>query len=86
MPDDLRLQIDRNSRYFKTTYSLRTECERYNSRFKKTGQERVFVRNISSVTNLNTIAHICLLAVAIATINRKSGKSYRTLKSLKRCA
>lgn len=86
LPNDLRLQIDRNSRYFKTTYSLRTECERYNSRFKKTGQERVFVRNISSVTNLNTIAHISLLSVAIAAINSKSGKSYRTLKSLKRCA
>lgn len=51
LPDDLRLSIDRESRAFKNRYSLRTECERYNSRFKNTGQERMWVRNKSSVTN-----------------------------------
>lgn len=55
IPDDLRLSVDRDSKYFKSNYSLRTECERYNSRFKNTGQERMWVRNKSSVTNLNTI-------------------------------
>lgn len=39
IPDNLRLSADRNSKYFKSTYSLRIECERYNSRFKNTGQE-----------------------------------------------
>lgn len=53
--DDPR-HVDRNSHYFKSSYSLRTECERYNSRFKNTGQERIWVRNKSSVTNLNTLA------------------------------
>lgn len=86
VPNTLRLRVDRNSKYFKTTYSLRSECERYNSRFKRTGQERAFVRNISSVTNLNTIAHISLLAVVISSIKSKSNQSYRKLKSLKRCA
>lgn len=57
IPDDLRLSADRNSNYFKSTYSLRTECERYNSRFKNTGQERIWVRNKNSVTNLNTLSH-----------------------------
>lgn len=52
IPDDLRLLLDRNSRYFKRTYSLRTECERYNSRFKGTGQERMWVRNKSSVISV----------------------------------
>ena len=84
--DDLRLSIDRNSKYFKNSYSLRTECERYNSRFKNTGQERVWVRNKSSVTNLNTLAHISLLAVAVAAIASQSGQSYRKLKSVKRTA
>ena len=84
--DDLRLSIDRNSRYFKNNYSLRTECERYNSRFKNTGQERVWVRNRSSVTNLNTLAHISLLAVAVAAVASQSGQSYRKLKSVKRTA
>ena len=86
IPDDLRLSIDRNSRYFKSSYSLRTECERYNSRFKNTGQERMWVRTKSSVANLNTLAHISLLAVAIAAVTGNSGQSYRKLKSLKRTA
>ena len=54
IPDDLRLSVDRDSKYFKSNYSLRTECERYNSRFKNTGQERMWARNKSSVTNLNS--------------------------------
>ena len=86
IPNDLRLSIDRNSKDFKRTYSLRTECERYNSRFKNTGQERMWVRNKSSVVNLNTIAHISLLAVAIASITTNSGQSYRKLKSIKQIA
>jgi hypothetical protein len=86
IPDDLRLSIDRDSRYFKSTYSLRTECERYNSRFKNTGQERMWVRNQASVKNLNTFAHISLLAVAISAITMPGSHSYRKLKVLKRTA
>lgn len=86
IPDDLRLSIDRDSKYFKSNYSLRTECERYNSRFKNTGQERMWVRNKASVTNLNTLAHISLLAVAVAAITSHSGQSYRKLKTIKRIA
>ena len=40
----------------------------------------------NSAQNLNTIAHISLLAVAIATVNSKLNYSYRSLKSLKRLA
>lgn len=86
LPNDLRLSIDRESKYFKSNYSLRTECERYNSRFKNTGQERMWVRNKTSVTNLNTLAHISLLAVAVAAITTHSGQSYRKLKTVKRTA
>ena len=86
IPDDLRLSVDRDSKYFKSNYSLRTECERYNSRFKNTEQERMWVRNKSSVTNLNTIAHISLLAVAVAAITTDTGQSYRKLKAVKRIA
>ena len=84
IPDDLRLSIDRNSRYFKNYYSLRTESERYNSRFKNTGQECMWVRNEASVANLNTLAHISLLTVAAAAIT--TGQSYLKLKSIKRIA
>ena len=86
IPNDLRLSLDRSSKYFKTCYSLRTECERYNSRFKNTGQERMWVRNKLSVANLNTIAHISLLSVAIAAITMPDSQSYRKLKSIKRIA
>ena len=37
VPDDYRLSIDRSCLCFKRTYALRTECERYNSRFKTSG-------------------------------------------------
>lgn len=86
IPDDYRLSIDRTSIQFKSVYALRTEVERYNSRFKQTGCERVFVRNEKSVANLNTIAHITLLAVALATVITQKNVSYRCMKSTKRIA
>ncbi len=82
--DDLRLSVDRSSKSFKRTYSLRTECERYNSRFKNTGQERMWVRNKHSVTNLATLAHLTPLVVAVVAITRKPKLSYHKLKSIKR--
>jgi hypothetical protein len=86
IPNDYRLSISRNTIRFKETYSLRTECERYNSRFKSTGQERLWVKNKASAQNLNTFAHISLLAVAVAAIVTQSKFSYRQLKSLARAA
>ena len=61
-----------------------TEAERYNSRFKQAGCESVFVRNGNSVKNLNTIAHISLLSIAIAAVITKKDVSYRSVKTLKR--
>lgn len=52
IPSDYRLSIDRDCPCFKRTYALRTECERYNSRFKASGQERLWVRNGNSAANL----------------------------------
>jgi hypothetical protein len=86
VPDDYRLSINRDSAQFKSLYSLRTECERYNSRFKSTGQERLWVRNGKSAENLNTISHIALLAVALAAVVTGRDASYRCLKSAKRTA
>ena len=70
---------------FKRTYALRTECERYNSCFKSTGQERLWVRNGTSAANLNTLAHISTLAVALAAVLHGS-HSYRSAKQLRRSA
>ena len=86
IPDDYRLSIDRCSIAFKSVYALRTEAERYNSRFKQAGFERVFVRSGDSVKNLNTIAHISLLSIAIAAVITKKAVSYRSVKTLKRLA
>ena len=85
VPTDYRLSIDRSCLYFKRTYALRTECERYNSRFKSTGQERLWVRSGASAANLNTLAHIFALAVAIAAVLHGS-HSYRSAKQLRRPA
>ena len=65
IPTDYRLSIDRECLRFKRIYALRTECERYNSRFKSTGQERLWVRNGASAANLNTLAHIGTRSVII---------------------
>ena len=86
LPDDYRLSIDRDCISFKKIYALRSEAERYNSRFKATGQERLWVKNFKAAQNLNTISHIALLAVAYAAIVTKSEKSYRSLKDNKRLA
>ena len=83
IPNDYRLSIDRSCLCFKRTYALRTECERYNSRFKSTGQERLWVRNGASAANLNTLAHISALAVALAAVLHGS-HSYRSAKRLRR--
>lgn len=86
IPDDYRLSIDRASIEFKSVYALRTECERYNSRFKAAGQERLWVRNGKSAENLNSIAHISLLSIALAAVVTQSRVSYRCCKSAKRIA
>lgn len=85
IPSDYRLSIDRSCLSFKRTYALRTECERYNSRFKASGQERLWVRNGASAANLNTLAHISALAVALAAVLSGS-HSYRSVKLLRRSA
>ena len=85
VPNDYRLSIDRECLRFKRIYALRTECERYNSRFKSTGQERLWVRNGNSAANLNTLAHISALAVALAAVLHGS-HSYRSAKQLRRSA
>ena len=85
VPNDYRLSIDRSCLCFKRTSALRTECERYNSRFKSTGQERLWVRSGASAANLNTLAHIPALAVALAAVLSGS-HSYRSVKQLRRSA
>lgn len=83
---DYRASINRDSNYFKSIYTLRTESERYNSRWKNLNMDKASVRNMAAIENLNTIGHICLLAVAITAA--KSGKTdcMKSLKNLKKSA
>ena len=73
VPNDYRLSIDRECLRFKRIYALRTECERYNSRFKSTGQERLWVRSGNSAASLNTLAAVL-----------HGSHSYRSAKQLRR--
>jgi len=86
LPDDYRLSIDRYCISFKSLYALRSECERYNSCFKSSGQERLWVRSFAAAQNLNSIAHIALLAIATTAILTQTDLSYRSFKSVKRIA
>ena len=81
---DYRASVDETSDYFKLYYSKRTESERYNSRFKNLNLENASVRNIKSVSNLNTLGYICLLTVAIAAIAVENQDKIRSLNGLKR--
>ncbi len=85
-PDDYRLSIDRDCISFKKIYALRTEAERYNSRFKQTGQERLWTHSFKAAQNLCSLAHISLLAVAFAAVITNSPNSFRAFKSVKRIA
>lgn len=86
LPDDYRLPIDRSCISFKKIYAMRSEIERYNARFKKMAQERMWVRSMNTVQNLSTIAHISLLAVATATVLTQRPSLKLSLKSSMRSA
>lgn len=86
LPDDYRLSIDRSCISFKKIYAMRTEIERYNARFKKMGQERMWVRSMNAVQNLSTLAHISLLAVATAAVLTQRPSLKLSLKSSMRSA
>ncbi len=86
LPDDYRLSIDRDYVTFKKIYAMCTEAERYNLRFKSTGQECLWIHNLNAAKNMNSIAHIALLITAVAAVVTKSQYSYCSLKSVKRIA
>ena len=81
---DYRSSINRESTFFKEIYALRTESERYNSRWKKLNLEKPSVRNIQSVANLNTLGHITLLALAIAAVNSGAVDQIGSLSQFKK--
>lgn len=83
---DYRASIDTKSLFFKKIYSLRTESERYNSRLKNLNLEDASVRNFDSISNLNTLGHICLLTSALVAIRLGQHDKTKSLTGLKRSA
>lgn len=81
---DYRASINRDSIFFKRIYALRTESERYNSRWKNLSLERPSARNIKSISNLNTLGHITMLALALAAIADGAINQIRALSSFKK--
>jgi len=55
-------------------------------KFKATSQERPWGRSKMSAENLNTIAHIALLAIATVTFVTRHPKLARSRKRCSRCA
>lgn len=86
LPDDYRLSICRDSISFKKIYALRSESERYNSRFKTFSNERFWVHSFKSIQNLISVTHLALLLVSFSSILSNNKISYRAYKSLLRSA
>jgi hypothetical protein len=76
----------RDSIFFKKIYDLRTESERYNSRWKSLNIEQASVRNINSVITLNTTGHIFLSTIVIAAIKSGCAGKYKSLSGLRMTA
>lgn len=83
---DYRASINRESIFFKKIYALRTESERYNSRWKNLNLEKPTVRNINSIANLNTLGHITLLSLALAAIADNQKDKIRSLSKFKKAS
>jgi hypothetical protein len=56
----LRVALDRQSASFKQLYRQRSAVERINSQAKSLGIERPKVRNLASVSNLNTLIYLVI--------------------------
>lgn len=64
--NDARANVPRDSNFFKQTYKLRTEVERYFSRLGDREVEQTTHYKMKSIKNQMTIAHISLSLVAFA--------------------
>ena len=64
--DDARSKVPRDSLFFKNTYNMRTEVERYFSRLGDREAEQTTHYKIRSIKNQMTIAHLSMSLVAYA--------------------
>jgi len=64
--DDARSRVPRDSAFFKNTYNMRTEVERYFSRLGDREAEQTTHYKMRSIRNQMTIAHLSMSLVAYA--------------------
>ena len=80
-PSSARDNIDYGSQAFKKIYALRTSSERIFSRLLVFSMQRSSVKGLQATANLCSLAHISVLAVALAAARSGNEHKLRFIKS-----
>ena len=80
-PSSVRDNIDYGSQTFKKIYALRTSSERIFSRLLVFSMQRSSVKGLQATANLCSLAHISVLAVALAATKSGNKHKLRFIKS-----
>lgn len=78
----LRNLIDRKSQVFKNLYKKRIKIEQYNSRFKNSGNKKIYLKSQNAVEISNKISHITAQLVALLAFKREKPEYVRSLAKL----
>ncbi len=76
----IRDSIDYGSQTFKKLYNLRTSSERIFSRLLTLCMQKPSVKGLNATANVCTIAHITVLAVALAAVKNNEKDKIRFVK------
>jgi len=76
--------IDPQSEHFKKIYKMRSGSERGFSRLLNFYMQRPVLTGLTAVSNHCTLAHISILAIAIAAIKAKQNSKFRYIRGLLR--
>ncbi|MEK6732969.1 MAG: hypothetical protein AABY55_05015 [Candidatus Omnitrophota bacterium] len=76
--------IDPKSKYFKRIYNLQSGSERGFSRLLTFYMQRPVLAGLKAISNQCTLAHIAILAVAIAAAKSKQKEKIRFIRGLLR--
>lgn len=77
----IRASIDYGSQTFKKLYALRTASERIFSRLSVLSIQRSSVKGLNATANMCSLAHIAILAVALAATKHDPNRKIRFIKS-----
>ena len=77
---DIRKSIDYSSKSFKDLYNLRSSVERIFSRLLSICMQDSSVKGLQSISNICTIAHITILAVALLAATSANPDKIRFIK------